>query len=380
MKRVISLLVLGATLLFGTGCWDRREIEERSTILVFSLDSAKGIAVPDDTLAVSAQVAIPGGIPLGGSSAGGGTEKSPVSIYSSTGRSSREALSNLQKRLNQKLFFGHTRVIGVSDELAKDGLEPHMDILRRNPEIRRLLWLVVVKGDAANLVKFRPQLEQVPAFYLTTLFENDVRTGRMSNVYLGEYFIRRSNGGQDPVLPYIEVTESDIKRLGVAVFQDDRMVGSLSTEEDWAFLQARGTPTASEEQRIEMPTGSVVLQVITRRRKITHEWQDGELSIHMRITLEANVVETLGDIHIGNDPNVLTQIGDRLAESVKRNIDAVIKKTQDWNTDIVGFGEYIRAFSPREWQSINWREVYPTVTIEVEPQVFIRRVGMTSGR
>lgn len=381
MNRVVYGIVLIVIALATTGCWDRREIEERSTVLVFGLDPAEESSASANLITASAQIAIPGGIPLGGTSTGGGgPERSAVAIFSSSGNSAREALSNLQKRLNQKLFLGHTRAIGLSDDLAKEGLGPYLDILRRTPEIRRLLWLVVVKGKASDLVAFQPQLEQVPAFYLITLFDNDVRTGRMSNVFLGEFFIRHSNGGQDPILPYIEVMENDIQRLGIAVFQGDRMVGSLTTEEEWALLQARGSATAAEERVLDLPHGSVMLEVITRRRKLTTEWNDAGLTIGLKVTLEANIVEMIGDTHIGNDPKILTEIGNKLADQIREDISAVIKKTQTWNTDIVGFGEYIRAFSPNEWKRLNWREFYPTVKIEVEPEVFIRRVGMAIGR
>jgi hypothetical protein len=36
-------------------------------------------------------------------------------------------LSNIQKRLNQQLFMGHTRVVAISEEIAREGLIRHPD-------------------------------------------------------------------------------------------------------------------------------------------------------------------------------------------------------------------------------------------------------------
>ncbi|MEW9668532.1 hypothetical protein [Ammoniphilus sp. 3BR4] len=66
---------------------------------------------------LTVQIAIPGRIPLGPGEGGGGGEK-PVWVLDVVGHTIGDALSNLQQQVADRLFFGHLRVIAVSEAVA----------------------------------------------------------------------------------------------------------------------------------------------------------------------------------------------------------------------------------------------------------------------
>ncbi|MGG2480269.1 hypothetical protein [Brevibacillus borstelensis] len=136
-KHLNIVLILALLLPFLTGCWDRTEIETRANILGIAIDVSEdnqqmhesevnhmtGIfPEPNKKLIqITAQIAVPGRIPLGPESGSNGSQK-PVWLVSTVGHTLDDAILNLQQEIADRLFFGHLRVIIVSNEVARKGL------------------------------------------------------------------------------------------------------------------------------------------------------------------------------------------------------------------------------------------------------------------
>src|SRR5690606_29639862 len=118
--------------------------------------------------------------------------------------------------------------------------------------------------------------------------------------------------GEDAILPLVEVTEEDVRRIGSAVFRDTRMVGTLSLDEDWALMQARGVNTAGEVLEVTLPSGgSVSAEIFSRNRQIHIQWADNRPEIDLRIRLEAILQQVVGGLEL--TPTSLAEIGDALS-------------------------------------------------------------------
>ena len=173
-KRWIQILFCFVLTLNLTGCWDQVEVEERALVLGLAIDEAppdalekepqvthmKNIPLPKKMIRVTAQIAVPGRVPLGpgtGGMGGGGDGESPVWIVQVYGHSLDEALNNMQQEIADPRYLIHLRVIVISKEIARGGLDELNDYLRRNPEVRRRTWLLVSETEAAELMKVAPR-------------------------------------------------------------------------------------------------------------------------------------------------------------------------------------------------------------------------------
>jgi spore germination protein KC len=163
-KLIVVILLLVP---FLAGCWDRLEIEERAVVLGISVDTAETDAEKEEQeishirgkfpepkkemIRVAAQIGLPGRIPLGPGEGGGQTDgggQNTVWVIDVVGHSIDDALMNLQQQISGRLFFGHLRVIVVSEAVAKKGLENLSDYFRRNSEVRRMAWLVINESSS----------------------------------------------------------------------------------------------------------------------------------------------------------------------------------------------------------------------------------------
>ncbi|TVY08494.1 Ger(x)C family spore germination protein [Paenibacillus cremeus] len=358
-----------------TGCWDRREIEERTSVVGIAID--KSTTHPDMVL-LTVQIPIPIKIAGSGGGKSGGGGKEAVKIMSSEGRTVLEAFQNLQKRLNQELFYGHTRVIAIGEALAKEGVNPIFDPFRRTPQIRRLLWPLVVKGDARELLQAGPNLEQIPIVYVMTMIENGTKTGRLPDMNLGNFYIDLSSKSSEPYLNYMEVHGDDIKWSGIAVFKRDKMVGTLSEDEAWSLLMMSekkdgGYVTFPYKGRAgELVTVST--EYIKSKKQIS--FTDGRPVVRIKVFLEGNLLEKTfpSDLFKASEISQLQEGAEAYLN--KEAKDLIHKLQKDYKSDILGIGDRLRSYYPKQWKQMNWSQDFPYADIVVTYDLKIRNTGM----
>lgn len=397
--KLLCVMLLTAPLL--AGCWDRLEIEERAVVLGISVDTAEGEhqeeqeithlrgkfpAPKQELIRVAIQIALPGKIPLGPGQAAGGDKggQGTVWVLDEVGHTIDDALMNLQQQISSRLFYGHLRVIVVSQEAARKGLQTLNDFLRRNSEVRRTAWMLVSEGNAEDLMKAAPRLERVPTMYLLATLDEAVRMGKFPNDFLGIFWSNSSKKGKEGFLPYVKVMkEQNVEVNGMAFFKNDKLVEVTEPLEIAAYMGIKGVRQAGYRSFVRVgdtPT-IVMLYATSRKSYITVKIVNGRPHFAVTIFLEDNIEEKVNDTVLLQTDEVLWEIERKNNESVTKLYEDFIKKTQKQGADIFGFGEYVRAKKPQYWNrhirtKERWQEMYPSVTFEVKVHTKVRRVGM----
>lgn len=376
MRRFRSVITLcGAVILLTllTGCWDQREIEERTSVVAIGIDSVEGDPM---LIEVSVQVPIPLKIAGSGGGAGGGGD--PVKIFSATGRTPIEAFTNLQKQANQKLFYGHTRIIAIGEDLARVGVNSVMDTFRRDPQIRRLLWPLIVKGKASDLLRIKPEVEQIPTVYIMSMIENGVKTGQIPDMNLGKFYISLSSKSRQPYLNYVEARKDDIKWSGVAVFRRDKMVGTLNESEAWMMMRIReekvGGPIVFSYQ--EDPEKLVSFDMNTIQTDERFSYEDGRVHAAFKVFVEGDLIgKTFAtDFSDLNEIKDLEGYAELFLEKETKKM--VYRLQKEYTADILGIGNKLKAYHPDIWSRIRWPEDFAEAVITVIYDVKLRRTGM----
>jgi spore germination protein KC len=382
------------------GCWDAQEIEQRATVLAIGIDAADDIegeqkieggiahsegnfSIPEEEMIrVTAQIAVPGRIPLGPAQ-GGDTQKS-VLIVQVVGHTIQDALVNLQQQVAYEMFLGHLRIIVLNEKVAKKGTQRFNDFLRRNPEIRRTASLSVSKEPASDYMRLQPELQRVPSLYLADMVDNLSALGRFPPSFIGLFWTILSSKGQDPYLPYLTIKDkSTIQLSGLAYFKGDRMVGKTSPLEIGYFMAIRGISRGGYSAFIKVPGEEevVLVRAISRKTKIKVRLKDGKPHVDIKIRYESEIEEKENQDILINDSKIVRTIEKEASSQVTKSVKKLIKKTQKAESDIFGFGEYFRAEYPKYWKQqvktkANWNRIYKNLTYSVEVDSRIHRVGM----
>lgn len=397
------LLIWGMLSLALSGCWDRLELEERAVVLGIAIDTAKEEAGEEESpiahlggrfpvpgkemLRLTVQIAIPGKIPLGpGEGGGGGKGESGQTVWviGVTGHTIDDALVNLQQQISGRLFFGHLRVIVISEAYARKGLENVNDYLRRNSEVRRMAWMMVSQGKAEELMRATPQLERVPTLYLISTMDSAVRMGKLPENYIGMFWSNLSRQGQEGFLPYVRMKkEQNIEINGLAYFRGDKLIGVTKPLEIGTYMAIKGMNPAGYRGfvRLERPPGMVTIFATSRRAEMNVRIVDNEPRFTVRMFTEINVEEKQSNNFDVNSSDVLEEIQSENREQLANAAKALVEQTQRNGSDIFGFGEYLRAKKPGYWDrtvktSERWQNMYKNVSIEFEVDSRVRRIGM----
>ncbi|QQE79953.1 Ger(x)C family spore germination protein [Alicyclobacillus sp. SO9] len=412
-NRWVAVLAVLLTTPFVSGCWDRVELEQRAIILGLAVDEAQSADSNNETsmahdskatlsdpklynqlqekqkISVTAQVAVPGRIPLGpgGGDGGGGGGSNPATsvwVVKATGTSLGDAMQELQQHLGERIFLGHLRIITISEEVAKDiGTKPYLDYLRRNPQIRRTAWLTVSKGKAATLMKTAPPLERVPTLYLLSTMQSAIRLGKLPHDFLGSFESKETMWGREPILPYLEVTGKQVKVAGIAAFCDGKMKYTLNPSEVTSYEQLDGS--RSTHTTIMVPMGSkgdyVVWTSFARAHRIKVKMVKGKPVVTVYVHVDGNVEEKSRNRVDLQNHVFRTRLENEMANWSEIHMKKIIDKTKVYHTDIFGFGEYVRAYEPGYWRQhvhhkTDWRKLYADLNINVVATFQTHRSGM----
>lgn len=392
---LLSVPVLG-------GCWDRLEIEERAVVLGISVDTAaKADEAKEDEIShlsgafpapepnlirVAVQIALPGRIPLGPGEGGGGKggSESTVWVIDVVGHTIDDALMNLQQQISGRLFFGHLRVIVVSEAVARRGLQNLNDYLRRNSEVRRMAWMMIAKGSAMKLMSAAPELERVPTLYLLSTMDSAVKLGKFPVNYVGMFWSNTAKKGQEGYLPYVELKrKQNVEVKGMAYFKNDKMIGATKPFEIAAYMSVKGMNPAGYRGFVlaEGSAKTVMVYATSRKASTKVRIRNGMPRIEVSIFTEINLEEKVSEQFSVNNSAFLKEIEDKNRRSLTEACEALIEETQKKGTDIFGFGEYVRAKAPAFWNrnvksKEAWQRMYPLIDIEVVTHSRVRRVGM----
>lgn len=395
IKVMFTILIL---IPFLSGCWDSKEIEKRATVLAIGIDKASEedrkkedeishmknrFSIPDEEMIkVTAQIAIPGRIPLGPQQPGGSVK--PVLVVKVVGHTFEDAMLNLQQEIADELFLGHLRIIVLHEEIAREGTSRFNDFLRRNPEIRRSASLVVSKESASKYMNLTPELERVPSLYLADIVDSLTAIGKFPPNFIGLFWTIYSSKGQEPYLPYLALKEkSTIQLNGLAYFNGDKMVGKTSPLEIGIFMAVRGIGRGGYGAFVEVPGKGerVMVRAVSRKTKTKVKLKNGKPHVSIKVQYESEIDEKESAKIQLSDSKIIKKIEDQTSKNTKKSIEKLIVKTQKSKSDIFGFGEHFRAKLPQYWKKNvktkdNWDELYRNLTFDVKVDTHIHRVGM----
>ncbi|MGN7762714.1 Ger(x)C family spore germination protein [Paenibacillus sp. 22594] len=399
LRKIGSVLLPAAVIsLFLAGCWDQVEIEDRALVLGLSIDTAppekaaeeeqvthlKDTEMPKEMISITAQIAVPGRVPLGPGSGGSQDGKtSPVWVVTVLGHSLDDAMNNLQQQIADPRYLVHLRVIVISQDIARGRMDDLDDYLRRNPEVRRRTWLLVSEGRASQFMDVKPPLQRVPTLYVLSMMEKAVTSGKFPPDYIGTYWSADSKWGQSAYLPYVALrNKENILINGLAYFSQGKMINTTQPLEIGAFMAVEGMDPGGYSTLFKTKElGMVMTKINERNTKARSFIRDGKPVLSFDINFEGDLDEHYNGKKPADSSARLHEIEGEFERNAKGVIRRLIRQTQKDHADIFGMGEIIRAHHPAYWRQhihnkSDWEELYGSITVDFNLTLHLRRVGL----
>lgn len=383
MKKVFFLLIC---FVFLTGCWDRKELNERSIWLATGWDVAENGGVE-----ISGQIVIPANVQTQGG--GGGATGQGFFAISAKGKDVRDALQNMQAKLPREAFFGQRRVIFLGEEFAKRGVKDKLDINDRSADVSLRTDIFVIKGATAKeIITIANPLEKSPV--IATLKEHQESGGRGDTAYLN-FLIAANRDGIQPSIPSIEISTSlegkpagkekspnpKVLRLaGVSIFDKQlKMKGFLNNEENRNILWVMG---ALKKMTITIKdrdgNKSIDMRKIRSKVKPTFD-KNGKPSFTVTLTGEGALTENNSGLDVTYADN-LRRLEKEFSKQAQDQVQQTINKVQkEYGLDIFGFGQNLHQHHPNRWKKLktNWDKTFTETTITVQAKIKVKQIGMS---
>jgi spore germination protein KC len=375
---------LVAVLFLTAGCWSRVEINDLAIVTMMAIER-----VSDQELQIWVQVAVPGNA----GSAPGATGESrtqqgpPFITLTAKGQTLPEAARRIQLRTPRRLFWAHTRVVLIGEQLARSGLQGALDFLTRHRELRLTNFILVARGEVTDMMAVTVDLERLPAEYLREIERSGV--GVESTV--GD--LARTLGGQeaDPVLavaaiqaPAAGAVKGQRPTLGLAgsaLFRGDRLVSFLDEGATRGLLWLRG-----EMKRGEATThlpgleGAFTVEWTHARVARKARWENGRIVISFQVTVEADLSDEQVKADV-SDPATLNRMERQVEAEVRSRMLTVLARIQKQHVDAAELGELVHRQLPGVWQRVKkrWHDrELERVKAVVAVQAHIRRTGLSN--
>lgn len=386
MKKLTFLFFLLCVIVLLSGCWDRKDIEERGLVAIMGVDKAVEVGKVE----VTVQIIKPGGIQAGQASGG---EAEAVAVYSAVGYNLFDAVRNLAKQIGRELYFPEMTVMVLGEELARESIGAVMDFIERYPEPSMRVWILVSKGRAREVLETPIPTAKVWGYGLENLVKTTSDHSKAPAVDVLDFQKSIVSNATCPIATGIEIIKDDYKKSlpetvdpakkpilsDTAVFRDYTMIGWLDEKQTRGMLWVQGKVRGGIVIVPYKEYGEFIsLEVINSDSQIKPIINDGRIILTVKVSVESNIDETKPDNLGFNNPDTIEGIEARQRGVIERNILAAVSRAQEMNADVFGFGEALKAKYPQEWKQYesNWKEMFSTLDVLVEVDNKIRRTGL----
>ncbi|HEX7714007.1 MAG TPA: Ger(x)C family spore germination protein [Bacillota bacterium] len=375
----LILILLGMTINVA-GCWDQIELDKRAVIMALGIDSAE----EDGKITLTFQTIIPARLadPLGHS------QNDPaVRVISASGTTILEATNNFQKQTNAIPYFLQNRLLIIGEDLAREGIQQVMDYFVRNMQSHPRAWVLIAKGKAANIIKWKSEVNQIPANYIADLLYSSTRQAitAFATADIHRFILALSSQSTSPATSGIEIVQEqddeppEVRIFGTAVFKRDKLAGWMGLRETRGMLWITNQSTQGilETGYPALQKRNLVQQVTRAKGRIKPKLNHGKIEAEVEVKEEGNIGEQDGSLKL-TGRSMIRALEKNKAAEMRAEIESCLRQCQqEFHSDIFGFGEEIQRKFPQEWKRLGprWDTEFSHLQIKVRVRAKIRGTG-----
>jgi Ger(x)C family germination protein len=384
MVRKYLLFFTIIILLYGTGCWDLQEIDDKAVTTAIGLDLEEGGKLRFSSFFISPTQ--PGETT--------GVIPSKPTIAAASDYGGAIAARRILLSLSRIPEYAHIRSIVISDDLVKNNFPLAVDLLTRNrnfsPETN---LLVCVASHPEEILALTNNTDRILS---QLVMVNEFQLGTCVPVPIHEFIYKLLTPGIEPAIPQITIeatkpgnkitsagdkTEDptgDIKKLvlqGTAVFKKDKKIGVLNEYESRGFRWLNSSKKVGGLLAIKSPFNPdayTMLEVLRFNSNTKPLVNENKIKMQIKINVRLSLYENTSGMETIT-PASLKKMEQAANQEISRQVSHCIRKSQELNSDILGWGLLLLQYQPDTWKQVkgNWNETFPLVEYDIKTETSI---------
>lgn len=286
-------------------------------------------------------------------------------IFSGTGDTIGSTRQSRQVKMSKKFILGLERIVLASEDAARFGIEPWINILFANPNVSDTGYLVVCKGKANDIFSVN-----IPGFpsssdYMDGMITHAAEFNFFSNNYkLLDVYIRMGSEGKNVTVPYVEYKNNTLQLTGMAIFKKDKMVRKISLDEARPMNLLRENNVRGLLSIIKSPKANADFYA-TSKRKVKCKKVGDKYTFTINLSIKGNLVSNLLYKDIYNDPKVSKKFEKDMSKEIESMCNEFIDKMQrEYKIDCLELGQ-IAAAKYGRGKVTDWDDVVSKAEIKV---------------
>lgn len=302
-------------------------------------------------------------------------EETSSTILEGIGMNIPDTRSTRQTIGSKEFMVGLQKVFIFSEAVATKGINPIADILFSNQDMNDSAWVVVCKGKALDMLKFKVEDATTSADHINGMIESSRQQNFMSNNYkITDMYVRVNSEGRNLVLPYLEIINNKIALTSMAVFKEDKMVANVPMDQAriMNFLRENKTKGILTLQKDSYHYISAYGAV---KRKVHCEKVKSKYKFYIDLTYQGKVISNTMYPDFQGNSKTVEKFSHELEEETKKNCDEFIKKMQnEYKLDCLELGRDAAASFGRN-KGTDWNAIVCKSEIIVNVKVKVDNLG-----
>lgn len=286
-----------------------------------------------------------------------------------------ETRNKRQLQSSKSFILGLEKALIISEKAARFGISNIIDILLNNPLVNDNARMVVCNGKAKDILQYEVKKFSGTEEFIGGLIEHSNQFNFFPEDYtLMNFIILSSSEGKNPVLPYIDIVNDELKITGLAVFNKDKMVKKLEME-DVKILNLLRENGGKGILTIQENSKQYVSYYPKAKRKVKCSKEEDRYKFVIDINLKGPIVSNELYKNLDTDPKIVKQFEKEMEEQVKEKCEKFIGEMKDgYKVDILQLGNVAAAKYGRE-KVADWNKEILNSEIKVNVKVKVDSQG-----
>ena len=306
-------------------------------------------------------------------------------LLENTGDSIANAVTNMIRVSGKTPYWAHATTVIISEEVAREGIMPFLDLFTRNQDLRLGINVYISKENSAKkILEVEGFSTDIRSYELAIMADKKELLIKAPTLKIYELVNKLSIPKVHTVLPTIKFSHNNGKNTnqlaGGAVFSGGKLVGFLDEEETFPYLFIKNqikAGTINVKTKEKNPYDKIILDIKKNKTKLKPVYKNDKISFDIFIKTDTTIAEltTMTDYISSEGRKTLKTLAE---QSLETQIENHIKDIQKrFGFDIFGFGNIIRQRNPKLWKSIenDWDSIFKYMEFNVICDIDIKNSG-----
>ena len=376
MKKVILLISL---IIICSGCFNYNELNN------YAIATGMAIDISNNEYEVSVLIS---NSPKSSNQASG--KNYTTVVYSGKGKTIYEAIKQIGLISPKELYIGHLSVLILSEDVAKEGINPSIEFLLQEPRSKKNFYVAISKDSKAkDVLSVTSPLTDFPSQNLATNLKTTTSLqGSVNATDFNTTLYKLVNIGIDLSLNGFSIvgdTKNGVKNSNIetnvpkayiklsplAIFKDDKLV-SWTTKNESRGINIINDKIKEIYLRLDCDQGDIVVDTEDLETKKTI---DKNGNITLKTSGKASISEISCDIDLTKQSNI-NKLEKKIENKIIELENSAIKLSKRYSTDIFGIGLMYYQDYPDKYSKIkDYDKFYKTIKFTTKVDIKLNTLG-----